>query len=238
MSSHETVTSPAFSEMLVFTCWASLRSTFSHVWAEARLFNSVSGFTQNCCVQAGAVFFRFQLVWRASYFARMIRHVCGMCYLFRRMLYKAVGAMKLLTCSSENTCEVNQNESAHRNILSWILFQQTSLSQKRTLNDRKCEGMTRRGKGEGKAPKSHMNISIRSLFAVWNLWQALENNRNKYSLSTRGGFSWRSRKRQQKAEKWNNSVPLDCTFVSNLSTLYRQLREKGQRRQKERLERK
>lgn len=59
-------------------------------------------------MQAGAVFLSFQLVWIALYFARMIRHVCGMCYLFRRMLYKAVGAMKLLTYISKNTREVNQ----------------------------------------------------------------------------------------------------------------------------------
>lgn len=81
-------------------------------------------------------------------------------------------------------------------------------------------------RGGGKELKRQMNISIRSLFGVWNLWRTLENNRNKYSLSAREGFSWRSRKSQQKAEKWKSSVPLDCTSASNLSTLHCQLREK------------
>lgn len=73
-------------------CFHMLSFTVNFPMSRGKAFHFVSRFTQNCCVQAGAVFFSFQLVWVASCFARMVRHVCGMWYLFRRILYKSAGS--------------------------------------------------------------------------------------------------------------------------------------------------
>lgn len=118
----------------------------------------------------------------------------------------------------------NEIQNADWNISPWVLFQQTQLNQRRTINDRKCAGMTTRGWGGGKAPKRHMNISIKSLFAVWNLWQALANSRNYPYLLERdflGGVGKGSRKQRNET-----SVSPDCTAASSLCTLHCHLREK------------
>lgn len=77
--------------------------------------------------------------------------------------------MKLLTYISKNTREVNQMKHRMQTEIYHHGFCFSKLSwARRGLLVIGSVKEWQQGVG-GKAPKRHMNISIRSLFAVWNL---------------------------------------------------------------------